>query len=76
MIDANAPAGADNRVIGESLHRVDPAAVIKDIEAAGFVLEAQGEFLRNPDDDLSTSVFLPQNRYNTDRSVLKFKKPL
>lgn len=76
VIDANAAAGADNQVIGESLHRVDPAAVIKDIEAAGFVLEAQGEFLRNPDDDLSTSVFLPQNRYNTDRSVLKFRKPL
>jgi predicted methyltransferase len=76
VIDANAMTGADNRVIGETLHRVDPQAMIKDIEAAGFMLEAQGEFLRNPKDDRNTSVFLPENRYNTDRSVLKFRKPL
>jgi predicted methyltransferase len=76
VIDANAMTGADNLVIGEKLHRVDPLVVIKDIEAAGFVLEAQGEFLRNSKDDLNTSVFLPENRYNTDRSVLKFRKPL
>jgi predicted methyltransferase len=74
VIDANAQSGADNEKIGKSIHRVDPSAVIKDIEAAGFKLESQGEFLRNPTDDLSKSVFLPENRYNTDRSVLKFRK--
>ncbi|MBD1584677.1 class I SAM-dependent methyltransferase [Pseudoalteromonas sp. S16_S37] len=75
VIDANAKSGVDNEAIGKSIHRVDPAAVIKDIKAAGFVLEGQGEFLRNAKDDLTTSVFLPENRYNTDRSVLKFRKP-
>ncbi|BBN82041.1 methyltransferase [Pseudoalteromonas sp. A25] len=75
VIDANAVKGADNEHVGKSIHRVDPEAVIKDLEAVGFVLEAQGEFLRNPKDDLTTSVFLPENRYNTDRSVLKFRKP-
>ncbi|NOU49609.1 class I SAM-dependent methyltransferase [Pseudoalteromonas sp. JBTF-M23] len=75
VIDANAKTGVDNAVIGKTIHRVDPAAVIKDIKAVGFVLEAQGEFLGNAKDDLTTSVFLPENRYNTDRSVLKFRKP-
>jgi predicted methyltransferase len=74
VIDANAEAGADNQAVGKSLHRVDPAVMIKDIEAAGFTLEASSNLLRNPKDDKTTSVFTPENRYNTDRSVLKFRK--
>ncbi|NNC99711.1 MAG: class I SAM-dependent methyltransferase [Gammaproteobacteria bacterium] len=74
VIDANAEAGADNEVIGEKLHRVDPAAVIRDVEAAGFKLEASSDILSNPNDDKTALVFLPENRYRTDRSVLKFRK--
>ncbi|MEM7359798.1 MAG: hypothetical protein AAF431_11925 [Pseudomonadota bacterium] len=74
VIDANAEDGADNEVIGEKLHRVDPKAMIKDILAAGFTLEAESDLLRNPEDDKTTSVFKPENRYRTDRSVLKFRK--
>ncbi len=73
-IDANAKTGADNEIVGEKLHRVDPDIMIKDILAAGFTLESRSEPLSNPDDDLQTSVFLPKNHYNTDRSVLKFRK--
>ncbi len=74
VIDANAQAGADNALVGKSLHRVDPAVMIKDIEAAGFTLEASSDLLSNPEDDKTSSVFAPENRYNTDRSVLKFRK--
>jgi predicted methyltransferase len=75
VIDANAEAGADNQVIGQKLHRVDPDVMIKDLLAAGFEFESQSDLLANPEDDKTTSVFLPANRYNTDRSVLKFRKP-
>jgi len=74
VIDANALAGADNEKVGKDLHRVDPAVMIKDIIAAGFELEATSDILANPDDDKISLVFLPKNRYNTDRSVLKFRK--
>lgn len=74
VIDANALTGADNERIGQELHRVDPQAVIKDVLAAGFTLESQSDILANPQDDKVTSVFTPENRYNTDRSVLKFRK--
>ncbi len=60
--------------IAKDLHRVDPAQIISDLEAVGFTLEARSEILRNSDDDLSTSVFLPENRRKTDRSVLRFRK--
>lgn len=74
VIDANAPAGADNAVVGKSVHRVDPQALIDDLTAAGFTLESQADFLRNPNDDKVSSVFEEKNRYNTDRSILKFRK--
>ena len=74
VIDANAVSGANNAEVGKSLHRVDPKAMIDDIVAAGFKLEAQSEVLRNPDDDKVSSVFTPENRYRTDRSVVKFRK--
>ena len=74
VIDANAPAGADNSVVGKSVHRMDPQAIIDDVTAAGFTLEAQADFLRNPEDDKVSSVFEEKNRYNTDRSIFKFRK--
>ena len=75
VIDANAQQGADNSKVGKELHRVDPQAIIEDVTAAGFELEQQSDLLRNPKDDKISSVFTPENRYNTDRSVLKFRKP-
>jgi len=74
IIDANALPGADNEVIGKSVHRVDPQAVIDDVKKAGFTLVEESDLLRNPEDDRVSSVFSPENRYNTDRSILKFKK--
>ena len=75
VIDANAESGANNALVGKDLHRVDPQVMIDDILAAGFELEASSDLLRNPNDDRSSSVFKPENRYTTDRSILKFRKP-
>ncbi len=62
----------------QTLHRIEQAAVREDIEKAGFKLDREGFFMRNPGDmkDWSTS---PSNagekRGTSDRFVLVFKKP-
>ena len=59
----------------ETLHRIDPASVRKEIEAAGFVFEAQIDDLENINDDHSRSVFDPAIRGKTDQFVYRFRKP-
>jgi len=58
----------------KDLHRISKELVIEDFKAAGFVLEAQADFLRNPKDDYSKMVFDPSVRGKTDRFVFRFKK--
>jgi predicted methyltransferase len=60
----------------ESLHRIDPLRLKKEIEAAGFFLEAQSDVLRNGDDDHRLRVFDPRIRGKTDQVVFRFRKPL
>ncbi|MEE8079339.1 MAG: hypothetical protein V3T18_10110 [Pseudomonadales bacterium] len=57
------------------LHRIDENIVIEEVTGAGFVLEAQSDLLRNPDDDRTRLVFDPELRGHTDRFVLLFRKP-
>lgn len=59
----------------EELHRIDEQVVIDEITAAGFELDAEADFLANPDDDHSLSIFDPGIRGQTDRFVLRFIKP-
>ncbi len=59
----------------ETLHRIDPQAILSEVTAAGFELEAQSGLLRNPDDTHELRVFDPAIRYHTDQVVLKFRKP-
>lgn len=61
--------------VTETLHRIDKAQVIKDMTAAGFVLDAESALLANPDDDHSKMVFNPQIRGKTDQFLLRFRKP-
>jgi predicted methyltransferase len=58
-----------------TLHRIEDAAVIKEVEAAGFKLEARSDILRHPDDDHTQKVFEAGVRGKTDQFVLKFRKP-
>jgi predicted methyltransferase len=59
----------------ETLHRIDPAQMRAEIEAAGFVLEAQSDVLRNAADDHQRPVFDPEIRGKTDQVVLRFRRP-
>ncbi len=74
VVDHRALAGAPPET-GDSLHRIDPALVIAIMEAAGFVLAGQSDILRNPDDDLSQTVFAEGIRGKTDRLVMRFTNP-
>lgn len=72
IIDHHAAAGSPSET-GTTTHRIDPAIVVADLEAAGFVLDAESELLRNPDDDLSKIVFAPELRGKTDRFLMRFR---
>ena len=58
-----------------SLHRIDPAFVRKEVEAAGFVLDAESIMLANTDDAHSVKVFDPSIKGETDRFAYRFVKP-
>lgn len=79
VVDHSAPAGtgaehAKNRDNGT--HRIDEAFVKKLIADAGFELEGSNDALRNREDDRSKPFFAPEMRgKDTDRFVLKFRKP-
>jgi predicted methyltransferase len=75
VIDHVAEAGSGVRDT-ETLHRIDPAAIRREAEAAGFVLEAEGSALRNAEDDHRMLVFNPLIRGHTDQAMLRFRKPL
>ncbi len=74
IIDHSAAAGSPKET-GGTTHRIDPAIVISEVEAAGFRLEARSDLLRNMQDDYSRNVFEPDLRGKTDRFVLRFRKP-
>jgi predicted methyltransferase len=57
----------------KSLHRIEQALLLQEVEAAGFKLVAEGQFLRNPLDPRDKSVFKPAQP--NDEFVLKFQKP-
>ncbi len=59
----------------DTLHRIDVASVKSEVEAAGFVLDAESAVLANPADDHSKNVFDPSVRGKTDQFLLRFKKP-
>ncbi|MES0131670.1 class I SAM-dependent methyltransferase [Mesorhizobium sp. M0029] len=74
IVDHAAAAGSgtsDTR----SLHRIDPASVREEVEAAGFVLDAESTVLLNRDDPHSIKVFDPAIKGETDRFAFRFVKP-
>ena len=59
----------------DKLHRIDPAIVRKQVEAAGFKFESESKVLANPADDHTKTVFDPAVRGHTDQFIYKFRKP-
>jgi predicted methyltransferase len=74
VIDHKALPGSGESAASE-LHRIDPALVRSEIEAAGFKFVAESDALAHPDDPHTDSVFSDERRGKTDRFVWKFVKP-
>ena len=72
VADHSAQPGAGIGV-AKTLHRIEESTLRSEIEAAGFKLVAEGDFLRNPADMRDAIVFRPQTP--VDEFVLKFQKP-
>jgi predicted methyltransferase len=74
VLDHAAEAGSGARDTN-TLHRIDKATVIKEVQAAGFKLKAESGLLANKDDPHTAKVFDPAIRGHTDQFVLKFTRP-
>ncbi|MDO1527830.1 methyltransferase [Fulvimonas sp. R45] len=74
VIDHAAPAGS-GLADTDTLHRIDPATVKQEVEAAGFVFDGESKVLRNPADPLDIKVFDKSIRGHTDQFVYRFRKP-
>ena len=73
IADHSARAG-DGATVGKTLHRIEESTLRQEIEAAGFKLAAEADFLRHPEDPRDAAVFRPQ--IPVDEFVLKYQKPL
>jgi predicted methyltransferase len=73
MIEDHAAAAGTGKSVTDTLHRIDPAAVIADVTAAGFVLEAQSTLLARSDDPHAEPPFKLPGK--TDKFLMKFRKP-
>jgi len=60
--------------VAKTLHRIEEATLRQEIEAAGFKLVAEGDFLRHPEDPREDKVFRPV--IPVDEFVLKYQKPM
>lgn len=73
IIDHVAAAGTGASA-AQDLHRIDPAFARTDISSRGFAYSAESDTLRQPQDDLSTSVFDESVRGKSDRFTYLFVK--
>lgn len=73
MVEDHVAAAGSGVSATETLHRIDPAQVKKEVLAAGFVLAGESDVLRNAGDPHTAKAHELHGR--TDRFLLKFRKP-
>jgi predicted methyltransferase len=61
--------------VGQTWRRIDPVLVIKEVQAAGFVLEDYSTLHHRPDDSLQHDSQVPSLKGHSDRFTLRFRKP-
>ena len=72
IADHSAKAG-EGITVGRTNHRIEESVLRREVEAAGFKLVAEGNFLRQPGDPRDFNVNRPTGPI--DEFVLKFEKP-
>jgi predicted methyltransferase len=75
FIEDHAAAAGAGTTTTSTLHRIDPAAVTSEVQAAGFKLDGQSTLLANPKDTHELGVRDPSIQGETDKLALRFKKP-
>ncbi len=75
VVDHVALPSASAVETADKLHRIDPAVVKTEMEAAGFVFDGESDVLRNPADPHTAIVFDPTIRGKTDQFAYRFRKP-
>jgi predicted methyltransferase len=72
IADHSAKPG-DGTNVAKTLHRIEEGTLKQEIEAAGFKLVAEGDFLHHPDDPRDIPIF--KAPVPIDEFVLKYQKP-
>jgi predicted methyltransferase len=72
IADHSAKPGAGTSV-GKTLHRIEESTLKSEVEAAGFKLVGEGDWLRHPEDTREERIF--GSKTPVDEFVLKFQKP-
>jgi predicted methyltransferase len=75
VLDHTAAPGSPADVT-DTLHRIEPSTVRREVEAAGFKFVSENKVLANPADPHTATVFDKSIRGHTDQFVYKFQKPL
>jgi predicted methyltransferase len=74
VLDHVAAAGSPPDVT-DTLHRIEPSTVRREVEAAGFQFEGDSTLLANPADPHTAGVFNASIQGRTDQFILKFRRP-
>lgn len=74
VVDHAAVSGS-GLAAANALHRIDPAIVRQELEAAGFRFDGELDTWRNPADPHTASAFDPTIRGKTDQFAFRFRKP-
>lgn len=74
ILDHVAAKGSPANVT-DTLHRIEPEVVRREVEAAGFKFEGESGILANPGDPHTAGVFDKSIRGHTDQFIYKFRKP-
>jgi len=75
VVDHVARAGGDTAETVDALHRIDPAVIRRDFEAAGLQFDGESMALRHATDDHTKPVFDPSVQHRTDQVIYRFRKP-
>jgi predicted methyltransferase len=75
IVDHVALPGSPPVETADKLHRIDPAVVKTEMEAAGFVFDGESDVLANPADPHTALIFDPSIRGKTDQFAFRFRKP-
>src|ERR1700687_1060171 len=73
VIAAHSARPGDAITVANTCHRIEESTLRREIEAAGFKLATEADFLRHPEDPRDAAVFRPQ--IPVDEFVLKYQKP-